>query len=217
MAAIAATPAILATLLGWLVPPERITYANLEATPLFFTFAGVIVILLILIQVLASIAMVRAISDAAPKQYRTYFAEAWPLVLAFIWINILSAAATLVGFLLFIIPGIIVSVYLSVTNFALILGKARGVEALTESFNLVKGRWWQVFWRTLVLIAIGVAASLAVGVLAAALGYLGGVFGGFIMSIAHILLQALLAPFTVGYAYFLYQSLQKTAPRSTQS
>jgi len=49
--------------------------------------------------------------------------------------------------ILLIIPGIIFAVWFSFGNYILILGDAKGVNALKTSKALVKGYFWPVLWR----------------------------------------------------------------------
>lgn len=56
---------------------------------------------------------------------------------------ILAGLAMLGGFLLFIIPGIIVTVWFMFASYAVIFEDKRFVDALNYSRSLVQGRWWQ--------------------------------------------------------------------------
>lgn len=62
-------------------------------------------------------------------------------------IVILSVAlAEAVGFILFIIPGIIFSVWFAFSVYETILEKKKPIEAMKESKKLSAGRWWIVAW-----------------------------------------------------------------------
>lgn len=65
-------------------------------------------------------------------------------------------------YLLFIIPGIIFTVYWIFAAFVLINEKKGIIESLRMSKNMVKGRWWKVFGHLILLFLILAAASIIV-------------------------------------------------------
>lgn len=75
--------------------------------------------------------------------------HAWTLFLPFLWVSLLRFLASLGGLVLFILPGIWLSIALAFSSFLVLEGKARGNQALAGSLHLVKGRWWATFWRLL--------------------------------------------------------------------
>ncbi len=98
----------------------------------------------------------------------------WPAV----WVGILQALAVLGGLILLIIPGIWLAGLLAFTNIVLIDEDKRGAEALKRSAELVKGRWWATFWRSLVSgIIFGILMVLISLILGAIIGLLVGGFG----------------------------------------
>ncbi|MFT7645171.1 MAG: hypothetical protein ACI9BF_000845 [Candidatus Paceibacteria bacterium] len=68
-----------------------------------------------------------------------------------IWINILTALVTMGGFLLFIIPGIILSFYLYFAQYVFVKEGVRGIPALLRSRDLVKGNVLALAGRVIVL------------------------------------------------------------------
>ena len=84
------------------------------------------------------------------------------LLPSILWITILTTLATLFGFILLIIPGIIVLVRLAFAPAALVVEGHRGSKALRRSWRLTKG----FFWRTLgTLLLSGVIAAIVSGIL----------------------------------------------------
>ena len=61
----------------------------------------------------------------------------------FIGTAILAGLAMLGGFLIFIIPGIIVTVWFMFASYAVIFEDQKFIGALNYSKSLVQGRWWQ--------------------------------------------------------------------------
>lgn len=70
----------------------------------------------------------------------------WPALLS----SVLVGLAVLGGLILLIIPGIIFAIWFSFTAYSVALDEKKGAEALKESHNLVRGRWWAVFWRLVI-------------------------------------------------------------------
>ncbi|HEY3023285.1 MAG TPA: hypothetical protein VGK11_06605 [Actinomycetota bacterium] len=105
-----------------------------------------------------------------------------------------------VGFLLLIIPGIIFLVFLSVSEPALIVENRRGTEAMSRSWNLVRGH----FWHALVVILV---AAIITWVIQGILGAIGG-DNWFVRWIFSAIAQIITAPFTALVTLLLYLDLR---------
>ncbi len=105
-----------------------------------------------------------------------------------------------VGFLLLIIPGIIFLVFLSVSEPALIVENRRGTEAMSRSWNLVRGH----FWHALVVILV---AAIITWVIQGILGAIGG-DNWFVRWIFSAIAQIITAPFTALVTVLLYLDLR---------
>jgi hypothetical protein len=110
--------------------------------------------------------LVAAIARAAADVYlgepvgigRTY-RYALSRLPAILWITILGLLATIVGFILLVIPGFIVLVRLAFAPAALVVEDQRGTKALRRSWRLSKGHFWRAL-GTLVLAGL-IAAIVA--------------------------------------------------------
>jgi len=91
------------------------------------------------------------------ESYRFGFARFWSIVL----VGVLSALAIALGFVLLVIPGLIVLTFLCCAIPALVIEEKRGREALRRSWNLVHGHGWHVF-GTIVVAGLlnGIVSSL---------------------------------------------------------
>lgn len=98
--------------------------------------------------------------------------KAVPLVLGTLLAALLSCLASI----FLIIPGIYVGVKLALTPCAIALENQGTTGGLRYSWNLVKGRWWGVFWALLVL-------GLILGLI---LGFAGGLIVGFVIVVADV-------------------------------
>jgi hypothetical protein len=75
------------------------------------------------------------------ESYRFGLARFWSIVL----VGLLYALAVLGGLILFIIPGIFFAIRFSLSVHTLVIEGRRGTDALSRSWNLVKGFGWHVF------------------------------------------------------------------------
>jgi hypothetical protein len=105
-----------------------------------------------------------------------------------------------VGFLLLIIPGFIFLVFLSVSEPALIVENRRGTEAMSRSWNLVRGH----FWHALVVILV---AAIITGVIQGIISAIGG-DNWFVRWIFTAIAQIITAPFTALVTVLLYLDLR---------
>jgi len=83
-----------------------------------------------------------------------HFRWAWrhiiPIFLLIFYIQIITQA----GFILFVIPGLVATIYLGYAKYVLAQDDVRGIAALIRSFELVYGRFWAIVGRKLFLIAV---------------------------------------------------------------
>ena len=105
-----------------------------------------------------------------------------------------------VGFLLLIIPGIIFLVFLSVSEPSLIVENRRGTEAMSRSWNLVRGQFWHA-------LAVILVAAIIAGVIQGILGAIGG-DNWFVRWIFTAIAQIITAPFTALVTVLLYLDLR---------
>lgn len=113
----------------------------------FFAF----IIILSLLSIWLSVALTKAVADILenkPNQdWKTTFRSISPVVWPAIYTSLLAGIIIFGGTLLFIIPGIIFSVWYMFSTYAVILDGKKGREALRMSKSLVTGRWWRILWR----------------------------------------------------------------------
>jgi Membrane domain of glycerophosphoryl diester phosphodiesterase len=80
------------------------------------------------------------------QSYRFGFARLGPILV----VSILVGLATLLGLIVFIIPGIYIGVRLAVSVQALVVEGKRGTEAMRRSWELVGGHWWHAAFTILI-------------------------------------------------------------------
>lgn len=151
--------------------------------------------------------------------------RAFQLFFPLVWVIILTSLAILGGLILFILPGIWLSILLGFAIFVLIDENKRGTQALARSAELVKGRWWGTLARLLVTTVVVTVIALLI-ILAFSL--LLGVFVGFdqvfnfsnqeteltsasvLQGLLGSLVQTALIPLSFIYQAKLYHSLKAT-------
>ncbi len=86
-----------------------------------------------------------------------------PIIASVFWIALLAGIIQLIGFLLLIVPGVILTVWYAFAEMEVVLNDKRGVAALTSSRELTRGKFWPVLIRilvgTLVLLAVYLTTS----------------------------------------------------------
>ncbi len=101
-------------------------------------------------------------ADGTPSVLDT-IKKAKPMAWVLLPTMIINTLAILGGFILFIIPGIILSISLGFVGVIAILENKQMWEAMQASRNLVRGRWWNVFWVYLVMILLVLAIMAITG------------------------------------------------------
>lgn len=148
------------------------------------------------------IALTLAISNPALSVGDSYSA-AKSFFWRYIGFSILSGLILIVGFVLFIIPGIILSVWFTFAAFVLLLENGGIVESLKKSREYVRGRWWAVFWRNIALTLFTVAIFAILTIITAMLPVDRGVSEGIASA-----LSSLWLPIAVAYLYLMYQDVK---------
>ena len=115
------------------------------------------------------------------------------------WISILTGFWIFGGFLLLIIPGIILSIRLSLGIYVLVAENQRGLSAALRSRNLVKGYTVETLIRLLIPTILAAIFVL----LYTALRHLAPITAEAIFFAFNVLF----APFLLVYVYFIYSSL----------
>jgi len=132
----------------------------------------------------------------AEASYRYGFKRLGSVIL----IALLAGLIIFVGFLLLVIPGIIFAVFLSVAIPALVIENRRGTDALSRSWNLVKGSFWHVLGTFIV-------AAIITGLIGGLIGAIGG-RNFFLSWVFTAIGQTITTPFTALVTVVLYLDLR---------
>lgn len=124
----------------------------------------------------------------------------------FLWVIILEIFAVLGGWIMVIVPGIWLGVSLSFTAYVFVIERRRGLDALRQSKDYVKGYWWPVFGRMLLIgLSFAVVTAIVEAVFAAAGGRILGSIIGLAMTLFFL-------PYTSIYNYLIFQNLRELKP-----
>lgn len=158
----------------------------------------------IVVSIFASVAFVSAIGRGT--DFGASYERGVKLFWAAIWVGILNGVAIIGGFVLLIIPGILLMIWLVFSNFTLVLEDKRGIKALLASKEYVKGFWWAIVGREILLFLVWFAVALIIYAPAATL--LGPIGGG----IVYAILLLLFVPFAMCYVFEIYANLRRLKP-----
>ena len=98
------------------------------------------------------------------------FKSVGPVVLPLIGLAIVAGIAIAIGFVLIIIPGLILLTWWAVAAPALVIERAGVFGALGRSRELVRGNGWNVFGTILLVLLINIAVNIVAAIIGAALG-----------------------------------------------
>ena len=147
----------------------------------------------------AAVAAVAGEDLGVGRSYRTAAGRVWPLLL----VIVLTWLLTMVGLLLFVVPGVVVGVLLAVSVPVQVIEGTGAWRALSRSWRLVGGHWWHTFATVLLTWLL---LGLAVGLVDVAADGLG--LGWLAETIAQALSITLVAPFAALVAVLLYLDLR---------
>lgn len=205
---------------------------SISAVPLVFGVAqvfigranaslvGLLTIVTFVAALFARLALLRMVSEGG-HTFESSFKAGSKMFMPFVWIGALTGFASLGGVFLFVIPGIIVSILLSLSTYILFAEGKKGFDAIIQSWYYVRGNWGAVFWRFLflglILMIIGMLFALLTG---------GPMFNQFAESVKggmmvkpeipvlyqvlNLLFSYLVAlPLSLIYSFGIYQSLRQ--------
>lgn len=199
-------------------------------------FMFVIGIFAFIVQIVFQISLLKSVYEIdkgkSNLDLKEIYGSSLRLFFPFIWVSILSALSSLFPAILLIIPGLILFGYISWSTNALICDNRRGLSALSTSFYYVRGNWWPVFWRLIVLVIVFLACGMVIGVLHfLVIASVNGSFDvmslmqtmeqyGDSLSISVILFSTTISLFSFGvmypvsfiYTYLIYKNLKTLKP-----
>lgn len=138
------------------------------------------------------------------KVYKRAFSSIFPYLV----VVILMLIVVMGGSVLFIIPGIIAGIYLTLATYVYILEGKTGIDALVTSSWYVRNFWWDILARKIVF-AIAVLAAIFVFALifvpiTFALGFGPAIFQFLLM----LFIFLFVIPFSLAFYYLIYKDVK---------
>jgi len=135
------------------------------------------------------------------------FKEAKPYFVKFLGVSLLTVVLVLAWGILFIIPAIIFGVYYCFASYILVLEDARPFTSIERSYDLVRGYFWPVFGRLLLVYLIG---FIVYRIISLPMDWMDDTSAaGISYSVFFNLIWVAISPYFMVYAYNLYKSLKK--------
>lgn len=141
-------------------------------------------------------------------------------ILGLIFILLISSITLIGGSIFFLVPGIIINVFLTFATFIYINEKVGPIQAIYDSFSLVFKRGWRTFMRVLFITVVSIGAITFMDLSIEGFKMFTISLGDFsffyiyplLDVISVILLNAIVVPVTVGYMSALYFDLKDSEP-----
>jgi len=192
---------VLVTILGYTISDLRLPFSS--ALGGVVLFIGWLLSVFNILPIILSIQNKTDIDDS--------YKAAMPLVLPFAWLVILEVLAVVGAFVMFIIPGVWLVFAFSFVSYIFVLEGRRGVDVLWQSKNYVKGHWWAVVARMVLMgIFVMMAAVIVQWLTVPMLGMAAG-------NIASMILTLFTTPFTAIFGYNLYRNLKTLKPELAEA
>ena len=120
--------------------------------------------------------------------------KGWSRWISYLWISFLVGLCVAGGTILLIVPGIIFFVWFAFAQYLLVDKDVKGIDALSKSRELVRGYWWPVFGRILLITLVIVGVDMVLGL---------------IPFIGNLVIQLLVYPFMFVFYFILYEDLKQ--------
>jgi len=171
----------------------------------FFLLFIVYFLIIAIISLWSNVSLIFAIKNREEKiGIIESFRRGWSKIISIVWISFLIGIIIGGGYMLFIIPGIIFSIWFVFSGYVLVSENLKGMNALFRSKQLVTGYWWKVLWRFL---AMGIILFIPIIFLYTILTVATSAF------LADLVVRTIFAlfvfPFILVFGFLLYEDLKK--------
>ena len=156
----------------------------------------------------ASTGVIYALSkgDGIMQSFRAGFS----LLFSVLWVAILIFFVMTGGFVMLIVPGVIMSIWFSFSPFVLVIEGKRGLNALLQSREYVRGYWWDICVRLLLLYICTIPIYLLRVLLSVVFITMPGEIT--LLIIINTIITLLINTFSAVYLYKIYQNLTTLKP-----
>ncbi len=150
---------------------------------------------------------------AGSIRYWSQYKEGFKFFWVVLGLGILQGLIILGSGIWFAIPAIVVGVFAGFMIYSRVLDGNKGFAAFTDSYTLVKGRWWGVFGRMLFLVLIYIVLAIIVGIIVSFFQLVFGkasVIASIIVPILQLILSSTVGVLAAAYMYKMFTSLKAT-------
>ena len=166
-----------------------------DRLPLLIPPALVGIVSLAIINSLGKIGLIKAIELKGQTKVKQLIKLGWPLVGKYIILQLLVGITVLVGFVLLVIPGILFMVWFLFPSMILVVEGTSGTAAMKRSKLYVKGKFWGILGRMLVVIVA----------IAGVAGVASSIDNQMVTGVFQLISTFVIAPITTIYMFKLYQ------------
>jgi hypothetical protein len=193
-----------------LTNPANPSQINPGALKYFFTsvvlnpFFIVGMLLLIFISIIYTLGFYSTVFNAAENgdtSFRENLKYAWKNFLPYFGVTLVASLIILAGIILFVVPGLVFIVWLSMFPALFIIGNNHKVNVLKESKKLVEGSFWPVSWRLFIIFILTQLVSYILK------NDYSSPFIGFIFNLLNVVYSLIIPAFMAAYIYFIYKDL----------
>jgi hypothetical protein len=178
-------------------------------SPGFFVVSGIVGFVLGVLYTGMVVALVDDVRDGRLDQtVGGLLGSVTGVLLVLMAVAILFGIGVAIGFVLLIVPGLILLTFWSVVAPVTVLERPGVFAAFSRSWELVKGNGWQVFGVIVLMFLIVLAAGIVLGIIGAILGDAGQVIFGYVSNVLTAPLWALAA----SVLYFELKARAEPAP-----
>ncbi|HRZ30521.1 MAG TPA: hypothetical protein P5274_02555 [Candidatus Paceibacterota bacterium] len=161
----------------------------------------------------AGTAAVVVLHERSKLTVRESLTRSWSKVWPLFWVGIIVGFVAGGGALLFLIPGIILSVYFIFAKLIVVVEGDKGMRALTRSREYVRGYFWPILGRFLAIVIVTGIIYLTLSFVASLLGdlttlLLSQEIGVAILLITQALINVLISPLALTAVYVLYSNVR---------
>jgi|GEM_PF-445728 len=169
----------------------------------------------IIIQFWSQVALIYAIKDSEENiGIKESYKRGWRKIKPFIWVSILSSFIIIGGYIFFVIPGIIFTVWFIFAVYIVVAEDLKGMNAILKSREYVRNYWWQVLWRLLflfIVITITLVVILLIGIIVGSIlsFFIGEAITQGIFNLMGDFVSVIIAPLSMIYSFLIYNNLRK--------